>query len=195
LFYFPRGQVATLSTTLALVAANVLVFVLLLLGGNELLLLLAQTGELFFAGAYWQIFTAMFVHFDILHITFNMVALAYFGRLDESSYSREEYLAIYLGAGLLGNVASLFLLPANVPTGGASGAIFGLVGAYVASERKGANFLMAILFASLIFFDSVGPNVNIFAHLFGVVVGFLIGYAFTTRRRRRGLAEGQADFI
>jgi len=138
LFYFPRGQGKT-STTLALVAANVLIFILLLVGDNVPLLLLAQTGELFFAGAYWQIFTAMFVHFDLLHIAFNMFALVYFGRLDESSYSGGEYLAIYFGAGILGNVASLFLLPANVTTGGASGAIFGLVGTYVASTRKGGT--------------------------------------------------------
>src|SRR5208282_3674759 len=78
-------------------------------------------------------------HFDLLHIAFNMFALVYFGRLDEVGYSRSEYLAIYLGAGLVGNAASLYLLPSNVPTGGASGAIFGLVGAYVASERKGGN--------------------------------------------------------
>jgi rhomboid protease GluP len=194
LFYFPRGQ-GTISTTIALIVANVLVFILLLVGGNVPLLLLGQTGALFFAGAYWQVFTAMFVHFDLEHIAFNMIGLAYFGMLAESAYSRREYLAIYFGAGVAGNVASLLLLPANVITGGASGAIFGLVGAYVASARKGGNVLLAVLFASLIFFDSVGPDVNIFAHLFGVVIGFLLGYAFTARRRRRALAEGQADII
>lgn len=192
MFYFPRGQ-GRRSVTLALVAVNVLVFILLLAGGNAPLLLLAQTGEIFFAGAYWQVFTAMFVHFDLLHIAFNMFALIYFGILVESSYSRREYLAIYLGAGLLGNVASLFLIPANVTTGGASGAIFGLVGAYVASARRGVNLMMAALFASLIFFDSIGPDVNVFAHLFGAVVGFALGYAFL--RRRKSLADDRSEFI
>ena len=70
----------------------------------------------------------MFVHFDIFHIGFNMIALYYFGRLNEISYSRGEYLAIYFGAGLLGNAVSLFLIPLDVQTGGASGAIFGLIG-------------------------------------------------------------------
>jgi rhomboid protease GluP len=182
--YSQRGRGVTSSVTFSLVVANVLVFILLLFGGDRLLLLLAQTGELFFAGAYWQVFTAMFVHFDLLHIAFNMFALVYFGRLDEVGYSRSEYLAIYLGAGLVGNVASLYLLPSNVPTGGASGAIFGLLGAYVASERKGANMLLAFLFAALIFVDSIGPDVNLFAHLFGVVVGLLLGYFFTSRSGR-----------
>jgi len=49
---------------------------------------------------------------------------------------------------------------------------------------------MAIVFASLIFFDSIGPDVNIFAHLFGVVVGFLLGFAFTVRRKERGQVDG-----
>jgi rhomboid protease GluP len=185
MLYYPlRGRGGT-SITFSLVAANVLVFILLLFGGDRLLLLLSQTGGLFFAGDYWQVFTAMFVHFDLLHIAFNMFALVYFGRLDEVGYSNYEYLAVYLGAGLVGNAASLYLLPSNVPTGGASGAIFGLVGAYVASERKGANMLLAFLFAALIFVDSIGPDVNVFAHLFGVVFGLLLGHYFTSRDRRR----------
>jgi rhomboid protease GluP len=189
LYYTARGRSTGPSITLALVAANVIVFIVLLLGGDRLLLLLAQTGELFFAGDYWQVFTAMFVHFDLLHIAFNMFALVYFGRLDEVSYSKTEYLTIYLGAGFVGNVASLYLLPANVPTGGASGAIFGLLGAYVASERKGANMVLAVLFAALIFLDSIGPDVNVFAHLFGLGVGLLLGYAFTQRNRRQSGGE------
>jgi len=191
--YPQSGSGVTSSITFALVATNALVFMLLLLGGNQLLLQLAQTGELFFAGDYWQVFTAMFVHFDLLHIAFNMFALVYFGRLDEVGYSRSEYLAIYLGAGLVGNAASLYLLPSNVPTGGASGAIFGLVGAYVASERKGGNMLLAFLFAALIFIDSIGPDVNVFAHLFGVGVGLLLGYSFTLRRRLREGGEAEDD--
>ena len=67
---------------------------------TEVVLLLAQTGELFYAGFYWQPFTAMFVHFDILHILFNMFALVYFGTVVEGSYSRSQYLTVYFGAGL-----------------------------------------------------------------------------------------------
>lgn len=166
-----------------------LVFILLVAEGNTAVLLLGQTGALFFAGAYWQIFTAMFVHFDLEHIAFNMFALVYFGMLVESSYPRREYLAIYFGAGVLGNVVSLFLLPPYVITGGASGAIFGLVGAYVADAGRGGNVILAALFASLIFLDSVGPDVNIFAHLFGAIVGFLLGYLFIRRRRALGQAQ------
>jgi rhomboid protease GluP len=172
-----------------LIVANVAVFVVELLGGdpssgsNPVMIVFAQWGALFFqAHFYWQPFTSMFYHFDPTHILFNMFGLFYFGRLNENNLSRWQYLAVYLGAGLLGNVASLFLLPPDVPSGGASGAIFGLVGAYVAIERK-ANHLMAGLFYALyIFILSSGPGVNIFAHLFGLIGGAVLGLAFTGLR-------------
>lgn len=181
---FPQyGRTYPTPLTFALIAANVVVYILLQLGGAPLYLLLEQTASLFFAGAYWQVVTAMFVHFDILHIAFNMYALFYFGRLNEIAYSRQEYLAIYFGAGLAGNLISLYLIPPDVPTGGASGAIFGLVGSYVARERKGVNMAMAVGYAALIFLLSSGPGVNIYAHLLGVVSGFALGVLFTKRRR------------
>jgi rhomboid protease GluP len=183
--YLGRGQNLTSSITFALLVANVAVFIVLLIGGNDVVLLLAQTGELFFAGFYWQPFTAIFVHFDILHILFNMFALFYFGMVVEGSYSRGQYLGIYFGAGLLGNLASLFLIPLNAPTGGASGAIFGLVGAYVALERKGPALVIAVLYAALLFIDSSGPGVNVFAHLFGALTGFGLGLLFIARNRGR----------
>jgi len=185
--YLPRNQNLGSSITVALLIANVGVFVITLIGGDELILLLAQTGELFYSGFYWQPFTAMFVHFDILHILFNMFALVYFGNIVEGTYSSSQYLAIYFGAGLVGNLASLALIPADSPTGGASGAIFGLVGAYVATQRRGAGLGVALLYAFVIFVDSSGPGVNIFAHLFGVVVGSGLGLFFASSSRGRDL--------
>lgn len=128
----------------------------------------------------------MFVHFDILHILFNMYGLYYFGRLNEAHFSVPQYLAIYFGSGLLGNVASLYLIPPDVPSGGASGAIFGLVGSYVAMEKKAQHMGMALVYAALIFIQSSGPGVNIFAHLFGLVGGLVLGLAFSSRRERGG---------
>ncbi len=177
------GQKYPLWVTYSLIAANVAVFVLLQLGGEALYVILAQTGDLLFSGLYWQMFTAMFVHFDVLHLGFNMYALFYFGRLNEISYTKGEYLAIYFGAGLLGNVVSLFLIPGEVQTAGASGAIFGLIGSYVARERTGVNMAMAVIYAALIFLISSGPGVNIYAHLFGVIGGFALGWLFTSRSK------------
>jgi len=176
------GQKYSMLVTYSLMAANVVVYVVLQVGGAPLYSALAQTGSSFFAGAYWQVFTAMFVQFDIFHIGFNMIALYYFGRLNEISYSRGEYLAIYLGAGLLGNALSLFLIPLGVQTGGASGAIFGLIGSYAARNRSAVNIALALVYASFIFIESSGPGVNIYAHLFGIVGGFALGLLFTRMR-------------
>ncbi|HKT21742.1 MAG TPA: rhomboid family intramembrane serine protease [Nitrososphaerales archaeon] len=176
------GQRSPTLITYSLIVANVVVYVALQLLGDPLYAALAQTGASFFAGSYWQVFTAMFVHFDLPHIGFNMIALYYFGRLNEISYSRGEYLAIYFGAGLLGNAVSLVLIPTDVQTGGASGAIFGLLGSYAARNRSAVNMAPALLYAALIFIESSGPGVNVYAHLFGIAGGFFLGLAFTRVR-------------
>ena len=177
------GQRYSMLVTYSLMAANVVVYVALQVGGDPLYSALAQTGTSFFGGReYWQVFTAMFVHFDIYHIGFNMIALYYFGRLNEISYSRGEYLAIYFGAGLLGNAVSLFLLPPNVLTGGASGAIFGLIGSYAARNHNLANIALALVYAVFILIASSGPGVNDYAHVFGVAGGFALGLLFTRVR-------------
>jgi len=176
------GQRHSMLVTYSLMAANVAVYVVMQVGGEPFYAALAQTGNAFFAGAYWQIFTAMFVHFDIFHVGFNMIALYYFGRLNEISYSRGEYLSIYFGAGLLGNALSLFLIPLDVQTGGASGAIFGLVGSYAARNHSLGNIALALVYAVFILIASSGPGVNDYAHLFGVVGGFALGLLFTRMR-------------
>ncbi len=172
------------SPTIVLILVNLIFYVITSIGGEDYLILLSQVGGLFYQGYYWQIFTSMFVHFGILHLLFNMYGLFYFGRLNEMNFPLQQYLAIYFGAGLLGNVMSLVLIPPNVPAGGASGAIFGLLGSYVSIERRANNMFMGLLYAFLIFVQSSGPGVNIFAHLFGLLAGLTLGFLFTYARKK-----------
>ena len=175
------------SPTIILIILNTLMFIVLVIGGQDMYNLLAQVGVSFFQEHwYWQLFTSLFVHFDILHLLFNMYGLYYFGRLNEAHFSLPQYLAIYFCSGLLGNVASLYLIPPDVQAGGASGAIFGLVGSYVAMERRAQHMGMALFYAILIFVQSSGPGVNIFAHLFGLVGGLVLGLFFSPRREPSG---------
>ncbi len=175
------------SPTFILIAACVLIYALLLIFGDPLLALLAQQGSAVLQNqAYWQLFTSMFVHFDLEHIVFNMLGLLYFGRLNEQHFSKLQFLAIYFGSGLLGNVMSLFLLPPDVLSGGASGAIFGLVGSYVAIARRAQHMGVALIYAVSIFIYSSGAGVNIFAHLFGLVGGIVLGLIFTAERKPEG---------
>jgi rhomboid protease GluP len=180
-FPYPQTRYSSFPTiTVALIIANVAVYVAEQIGGDQVLYLLAQSGVYFFqAHYYWQPLTSMFYHFGPAHILFNMFGLFYFGRLNENNFARWQYLAIYFGAGLLGNVVSLYLLPPDIPSGGASGAIFGLVGSYVAIERKANHMIAGLFYALYIFLLSSGPGVNIYAHLFGLIGGVLLGFVFT----------------
>jgi len=193
LYNYGQQQKGILSSpTYVLIILNVLVFVVMLLSGDFgdcssiTCGLMAQTTNAVMQGAYWQLFTAMFVHFGFLHIIFNMFALYYFGRLNESFFSTKSYLAIYFVSGLLGNVVSLFMLPAATLSGGASGAIFGLVGSYVAMARKARHMGVALLYAVMMLVYSgvgvAGMDVNNFAHVFGFVGGLALGLYLSRSR-------------
>ena len=132
----------------------------------------------------------MFVHFGPAHILFNMFGLYYFGRLNENVFSPPKFLAIYFISGLLGSVMSLVLLPLSTVSGGASGAIFGLVGSYVAIARRAQHMGAALLYALLIFAQSSFlPGVNIYAHLFGLIGGLVLGLVFAAQRKPIGYSE------
>jgi len=185
---------------MGLIAINLAVFALTVIANplspdprsNVVMLFLAQTNALVWAGWYWQLFTSMFVHFGIngcqicsFHLIFNMLALYYFGSFIESVYTKLEYLAIYILSGLVGNVATLVLMPPYIVSGGASGSIFGLLGAYVAVRREVGGFSAALMYALFIFLWSSGPGVNILAHFFGLLVGLVLGLLFRSMVKRR----------
>ena len=185
LYQWDRSRSFWSTPTIVLIVANIVVFIFLLIGGDAAYNLLGQTGDLFFNDHfYWQLFTSLFVHFDFQHIILNMFGLYYFGRLNESHFSDSQFYVIYFGSGLLGSVMSLFLLPIDTMSGGASGAIFGLVGSYVALARRAQHLGAALIYAALIFVLSSGPGVDIFAHLFGAVGGFVLGLLFLSARKR-----------
>jgi rhomboid protease GluP len=183
--YDGRGRLLS-SPTNDLIIANLIVFVIMLLSGDAgqcssfACQLLAQENDLVFKGFYWQIFTSMFVHFGVAHILFNMFALYYFGRLNETRFGVPSFLTIYVGSGLLGNLMSLYLLSSSALSGGASGAIFGLVGAYVAIARQARHMGVALVYAVVIFIQSSGFGVNIIAHLFGLIGGLALGFLFSS---------------
>jgi rhomboid protease GluP len=183
--YEGRGSFFS-SPTFVLIILNVLVFIVMLVSGDagdcssSTCQLLAQQNDLVLGGFYWQLFTSMFVHFGFTHILFNMFGLYYFGRLNETTFTAPKFYAIYFASGLLGSVMTLVLLPASTLSGGASGAIFGLVGSYVAVARRAQHMGFALVYAVLLFVQSSFlPGVNIFAHLFGLIGGLVLGLALS----------------
>ena len=89
------------------------------------------SGPLIATGEYWRFFTAMFLHAGPIHLFFNCFALFIFGRLVEGVYGNARFTTIYLLAGLSGSVLS-YMFNRDAIAVGASGAIFGILGAFAA---------------------------------------------------------------
>jgi rhomboid protease GluP len=138
-------------------------------------------------GEVWRLFTAMFIHADIVHLFGNMFFLFIFGLRAEEMFDMKEYMLIYFLSGLAGGFLTLMLWPLDTLSVGASGAIFGMVGATIIYARRsiGQSIITALLYAFFLFFLNLGGNVNYLAHLGGLVVGLLIGYLLATSRKPR----------
>ncbi len=131
-------------------------------------------------GAPWQLLTSMFTHIEIWHIGFNMVALWTLGPQLELAVGRLRYLALYFVSGLAGSATVMWFSAPNSQTLGASGALFGLMGALlvIAVKVRGdvrgmltwiaINFVITFLFVDLISWQG---------HLGGFVGGLLMGAA------------------
>ncbi|GAC1384014.1 MAG: hypothetical protein NVSMB48_18400 [Marmoricola sp.] len=128
-------------------------------------------------GAPWQVLTSAFMHVQLAHIALNMISLWFLGPPLEAMLGRARFLWIYFVAALTGSVAVLFLADQHAPTLGASGAIFGLLGALaIVSRRNPALFqqVMIWLVLNLVFSFTVS-GISWQAH-----VGGLIGGAIAT---------------
>ena len=187
------GNCQKYKPTFILIAVNIAVYIYTSWIGGSFLetgpLPIYQFGQVGYLviheGLYYQLVTSLFVHASIAHIAGNMIFLLIFGLRGEELFSLPEYLLIYLGGGLVGNLLSLVFLPLEVPSVGASGAIFAMFGGATIYARRtvGQSIIGALIFAFFLLFLSVGENVNILAHLGGLGAGLLIGYALSIRRR------------
>jgi rhomboid protease GluP len=152
--------------------------------------------------ALWQLFTGMFVHANLMHIFGNMFFLLIFGYRAEALFKSKEYYLIYFASGLLGNVLSLFFIPDLTASGypmssvGASGAIFGVFGASVIYARRavGQSIIGALMYAFFLLMMNMGPGVNVFAHLGGLVAGLLIGYVLAATRKTGRVYEYEYSY-
>lgn len=164
--------------TYALIIINVIVFLLSLF--NESIIQMFAVNRFFIAdlGQYYRLFTGIFLHANFLHLIFNMYALYVIGMQLESFLGKGKYLAVYLLSGLGGSMLSIFF--SNGYSVGASGAIFGLMGAllyfgyhyrvYLDSVVK-SQIIPLIVLNLLIGFTSTG--IDNWAHIGGLVGGIL----------------------
>ncbi len=138
--------------------------------------------------APWRMVTSIFVHLSILHIVFNLYSLYIFGSMLERMLGRVRFLVLFLLAGVGGSVGVLLIDPA-ASVAGASGAIFGMLGAYfVIVRRLGGNTVqLLVVIAVNLVIGFLVPGIAWQAHVGGLVVGAAIGliYLETRDRRRR----------
>lgn len=185
-------------TTIALIALNALVFLAVRSDSSLLdrLALLPQSSrrgaqliEGVSGGAYWEVATSVFLHYAVAHIAFNMLALYFLGPMLEQVLGRARFLAVYLGSGLVGSATVMWFANPNGQTLGASGAVFGLMGALVVVALKIGADSRQILFwigLNLAFTFFIGTNISWQGHvgglLGGVAISALIVYAPRQRR-------------
>ena len=171
--------------TIILVAMNSLIYILCTFTG-DLLYNIGAIGITEFLGKqeYYRIFTSLFLHWDMNHLVSNMIVLYYLGEVVEEHFGLVRYGILYLAAGIGGNVLSMVYevwSETAILSAGASGAIFGVIGALLLLVIIHKGHLDQISIRRLLFMLAyslysgfVGSNINNAAHIGGFISGLVI---------------------
>jgi len=172
-----------------LMSINLIVFLLMTLAGGStdqriLIAFGAKVNSLIQAGEIWRFLTSTFIHIGFMHLIFNLYALWSLGPFIEERFGHWRFLTIYILSGLGGSVASFLF--SSALSAGASGAIFGLLGAalYYSLKRPslwksglGMNLVLVILIN--FGFGLTLPGIDNFAHLGGLFMGIISSILLT----------------
>jgi membrane associated rhomboid family serine protease len=136
-------------------------------------------------GEWWRLLTAAFLHYGPFHLAVNMYSLFFAGTLLEHVIGRWRFALLYLGSGIAGSAGALLLSPDNV-TVGASGAIFGILGALFVLERRGniatGGQIAGLIILNLIFTFALS-NISVGGHIGGLIGGVVLMLALMNFRR------------
>jgi membrane associated rhomboid family serine protease len=180
-----RGDAPLISVTTVLIAASVIVSLSALLSaeGKALFEAFALDKVAVAAGEYWRLWTVTLLHGSELHLFFNMYALYLSGRIVERWYGSLPFLLFYVVCAAAGSIGS-FVLGGNVPSVGASGAVFGLFGLLLTAGRihhpvdKQSRALVSqlgMLIVINLLFGFAVPGIDNAAHLGGLAAGLWLG--------------------
>jgi membrane associated rhomboid family serine protease len=186
--YFARGRgdSARVSVTLILIAVTTIISLTALLSSESQAIydLLQLDKPAVAAGEYYRLWSVTLLHGDLLHLAFNMYALYLAGSIVERWYGSIRFLAFYVACAAAGSTAS-FVFGGDIPSVGASGAIFGLFGILLSAGRLHhpvdrraralVNQLIFLVIINLIFGFSSGGAIDNAAHLGGLVAGLWLG--------------------
>lgn len=180
--------------TIALISVNLLMYIITaILSGDiiysdirVLMFLGAKVNELISSGEYYRLVTPMFLHGGLMHLVLNMYALNALGPFVEKVYGRAKYVIIYFVAGIVSSIFS-YMFSEGVSIG-ASGAIFGLLGAALIfslkmKDRVGKGMVKNIIsvIGINIFIGLAIPNIDNFGHLGGLIGGILVSLMFKNK--------------
>ncbi|MGL5244550.1 MAG: rhomboid family intramembrane serine protease, partial [Sarcina sp.] len=143
-----------------------------------------DTVSILYGGQYYRLITAMFLHAGLLHLVFNMYALYALGDTIEMIFGKVKYLIIYFVSGIMASIFSTIFASKYIGVG-ASGAIFGLLGAalvfaFYEKHRIGKQFLnnIIVVIAINVFIGLSTPSIDNFAHLGGLISGVILSLIF-----------------
>lgn len=182
-------DIKAMSLTLGIIVINLILFMvsaimsknIMNIDGQVLLNLGGKFGPLIDNGEIFRLVTSNFLHGGIIHLAFNMYALYSIGPQVEEFYGRVKYIIIYLFSGVGCSFLSYYMSP-NTLSIGASGAIFGLLGALFIFALKNKNILKKGAIGSLLMIIGVNlyigmtlPNIDNYGHIGGLIVGVILG--------------------
>lgn len=178
------------TVTYAIVGITLFVYVLQFLLGSQITNVLRYAGAYSYADSFepWRMLTSVLVHGSIFHVLLNMYTLWIFGQILEPMLGRWRFITLYVLSGLAGSLGVMFLSNPVVGVVGASGAIFGLMGAFLVIQRRlggNATQLLVLVGINLVIGFLPGLNVSWQAHVGGLVGGAVIGLIYVQTRRIR----------
>ncbi|GAA2292154.1 MULTISPECIES: rhomboid family intramembrane serine protease [Streptomyces] len=188
--------------TKILVAINIAVWLAALSAGDRLVNDLDLVGRAYDPGTvqivgvaegqWWRLVTSVFLHQQLMHIAFNMLSLWWIGGPLEAALGRVRFIVLYMLSGLGGSALSYLLAAQNQPSLGASGAIFGLLGATAVLMRR-LNYDMRPVIALLalnLLFTFTWSGIAWQAHVGGLVAGTVVAYGMVhAPREKRALVQ------
>jgi membrane associated rhomboid family serine protease len=189
--------------TWALITVNVAVYLITVAQGNginnpggSLFAKWVLYGPAVASGDWWRLITAAFLHGSLIHIGLNMLALVWLGAPVERYLGHFQYLALYLVSGLAGSAGALITTPTGI-TVGASGAIFGILGALLIIEYQATGNIAGQAFTLIainLLFSFTMSGISVGGHIGGLIGG--IGAALAlTRFGRTSLVHGRPGLV
>lgn len=170
--------------TYALIGLNVVVWLINMVTDRLMTIQLATLGGVsgggwgIADGEVWRLLTGAFVHEDLWHIGFNMLALYFLGPALEALLGRLRFVGLYLASALFSGAVVYVVTPLNLPTIGASGAIFGLFGAVILLRRYlrvDLTWIVGVLAINVVINVIFRDSLSIAGHVGGLIAGLAVG--------------------